>query len=177
MQKKENDTRIPTYTFTKENILTTAASDEYERGEFKFISIGGQEIGRIKVAEYRKLEKQPFKEPITYLQQLFNYLWVFLNAISKIVMLVPIMYFWFLLAVAIYGGVDLKSLTVADLYSPAILQFSFIVVIISVLFSGLVYHKLAGYTDIFKRRFHRLLDQEIPTLKDYDKYKLEWVKA
>jgi hypothetical protein len=177
MSQKDNEAKKPAYTLTNENILTTATKEEYEGGEFKLISYGGQEIGIIKVAEYRKLKKQPFKEPLTYLVQLFNYLWVFFNMMSKITMLVPICYFWFLVAGAIYGGVDLKSLTAADFYSPVLFQFSFLTVSMPVILSGLIFRKnVAGYIDIFKKRFHQLLIQEIPALNDYEKFKLEWVK-
>lgn len=161
-------------TFTKEDVLVSVSTDEYEKGDFVLSSIHGRKLGKIKVTDYRRLKKKPYKEPLTYLAQLTNCFWVGWNVIGKILFLSPIVYFWFLIAALAYGGIGLRGASIIDLYSPALLTVSVFLTGLPICISAMFRSKYHGYTDLFEKRFHHLLEQEVPVLKDVDKYNLNW---
>lgn len=165
------------FCLTEEGILVDVPADQYENGFLIFSSIEGRKIGKLKVTNYRELKKKPYQEPLNYLFQSANCLRITWNLFAKIFLRSPIVYFWLLIVVAAYGAVDFKTLSLEALYSPPLLQISIMIVAIPFFFRAVVQRYLPGYRNIFKERFHRLLDQNIPGLREVDKYKLSWVKG
>ncbi len=168
-------------TFTEENVLVSVTPDQYEKGILVFSSNEGMELGKIKVSEYRAIKKTPYKETSTYLLQACNYLWVCFNILARTFAISPIIYFWFLIFLAAYGGptgntANLSGLTISDLYSPIIIFSSVGICLISVIIAGLLRSKIPGYKDYFDMRFRCLLESKIPLIRDLYRYKLSWVK-
>jgi hypothetical protein len=163
---------------TRENLLVKVPEEQYEKGFLVFTTTKGQEteLGKLKVIDYRGLQKEPYREPLVYLMQAMNLLYVICRLAAMFIVCVPAFYFWAFVFFLHQSGenIDLNQLRIVDLFSPPLIFAVSVLFILFMLFFTMFRDKLPGYVNFFERRFRRILEGKLPALRGLNDFKIRW---
>jgi hypothetical protein len=162
---------------TPEGFLVNVSIDEYEKGRLEFLTNEERVLGELTLFRYRELKMQPLKEWSVYVAQTANIIWSGCNLLSKLLMITPVVFFWWILASATFGIVDLSELlhkgTITNVFLTSI-NLSALTLLISYFITR---GKNFGRRNLFRERFRKIIETNIKGIKDLHEYKMRWKDA